>query len=124
MGGLMNWKICAWIRSSIALTQRYALRVLPALAVLLSGGLLLRPGNIVAGMGDQKHAQPSESPNLGSWSAPFGIPVIGVHAALLTNGNVLFFYSDQPQGSGGSLGAIWNPVTNAVTVDNLPYDFN
>jgi hypothetical protein len=91
---------------------------------LVPGALLSRPGSVVAVMANQKYSRPFESANLGSWSAPFGIPVIGIHAALLTNGNVLFFYSDQPQGSGGSLAAIWNPITNAVTVDNVPFDYN
>jgi hypothetical protein len=58
----------------------------------------------------------------GSWSAPVSLGVIGVHAALLADGDVLFWQWDQPMGSGtGSLGVVWNPTTNVITQANYPF---
>ncbi|HUI43554.1 MAG TPA: galactose oxidase-like domain-containing protein, partial [Terriglobia bacterium] len=47
---------------------------------------------------------------------------IGIHAALLYTGKVLMWYSDQPIGSGtGSVAVVWNPTTNVLTQNNVPY---
>jgi hypothetical protein len=62
--------------------------------------------------------------DLGSWTAPQNIGVVGIHAALLySSGNVLFWYGDHNKNT-GSLGAVWNPSTGAVTTDNLPFPYN
>ena len=46
----------------------------------------------------------------GQWSSPFSIPAVGIHAALLSTGKVLWFH--RPQSTAGKFQiAIWDPVT-------------
>ncbi|HEV3275535.1 MAG TPA: galactose oxidase-like domain-containing protein, partial [Terriglobia bacterium] len=46
---------------------------------------------------------------------------VGIHAALLPNGLVLFWYYPHPFDTGNSIGLLWNPVTNAITQENVPW---
>lgn len=52
----------------------------------------------------------------GQWSAPFVIPVVGVTAAMLNNGKVLFWSYDpatwdKPDASNSGVSYLWNPTT-------------
>ena len=60
----------------------------------------------------------------GQWSAPLTLGVVGIHAALLYTGNVVFWYSGVTLGLAGSASVMWNPLTNALTQTNVsqPYD--
>jgi len=66
-------------------------------------------------------AKPSAQPasQVGSWTTPFNVGVVGIHAALLRTGQVLLWY--YPATVGGNPPAVlFNPVTNAVTSVNIP----
>ena len=54
--------------------------------------------------------------NVGRWSAPFVIPVVGINAVMLNTGNVMFWSYDpvdyhNPANSNNGVGYIWNPTT-------------
>lgn len=50
---------------------------------------------------------------VGSWSAPFDLQVIGIHATVMPGGKVLLFH--RPQIAQGSDARVWDPVTGALT---------
>ena len=60
-------------------------------------------------------------PNLGQWSAPQSLGMIGIHAALLNTGNVLLWGYPIGRAGGPAPARIWNPTTNAVTDLTLPF---
>lgn len=64
-------------------------------------------------------------PNLGQWSAPFGIGAIGIHAALLNTGQVLLYQYGTPYGNGNrsccSLAKVFDPNTYSITDVTLPF---
>jgi len=60
-------------------------------------------------------------PNLGLWSAPQSLGMMGIHAALLNTGNVLFWGYPIGRAGGPSPARIWNPTTNAITDVTLPF---
>jgi hypothetical protein len=64
-------------------------------------------------------------PNLGQWSAPFGVGAIGIHAALLYTGQVLLYQYGTPYGNGNrsccSLAKVFDPNTYSVTDVTLPF---
>jgi hypothetical protein len=49
--------------------------------------------------------------NQGSWTQPFKIGVVGIHAALLNNGQVLLWYYPAA-GSSTEPAVLYNPITN------------
>ncbi|HEY6293847.1 MAG TPA: galactose oxidase-like domain-containing protein [Terriglobia bacterium] len=100
-----------------------------ATVALLSTGLLPRLARGVPAVvaGEKGVVQPNPRPlqNLGSWAAPVSLSVSAIHAALLTSGQVLLWYSDVPFGSGTNSHAnLWNPATNAVTSNNLTENYD
>jgi hypothetical protein len=69
--------------------------------------------------------KPATPANVGSWTAPLQIGAVAIHMALMYTGNVLMWFSDQPIGSGtGSVAVVWNPSTNAITPNNVPFPVN
>lgn len=46
----------------------------------------------------------------GQWDAPFSIPAVGIHAALLSSGKVLWYHRPQTT-AGKATVAIWDPAT-------------
>jgi hypothetical protein len=59
-------------------------------------------------------AKPSSA--VGQWSAPFGIPVVGIISVLLNTGKVLFWSYDpsqwyNPNASNTGVGYVWDPAT-------------
>jgi hypothetical protein len=57
---------------------------------------------------------------VGGWSAPFGIPVVGITSVLLNNGKVLFWSYDPsqyglPNGTNTGVAYLWDPVTRSGT---------
>lgn len=60
---------------------------------------------------------------VGQWSAPIDVGVIGIHAALLPNGKVLLFEHIYTPGK-GNLAKVFDPVTLQVTDVTLPYQRN
>jgi hypothetical protein len=57
--------------------------------------------------------------DVGAWSAPFDIGVIGIHSVVLPTGQVLLFsYNDATV---GSRAALYDPVTGTLTAVNIPY---
>lgn len=61
--------------------------------------------------------------DVGKWSAPIDVGVIGIHAALLPNGKVLLFEHIYTQRK-GNLAKVFDPVTRQVTDVTLPYQRN
>ncbi|MFN2589492.1 MAG: galactose oxidase-like domain-containing protein, partial [Actinomycetota bacterium] len=57
----------------------------------------------------------------GSWSAPRDLGIVGVHAALLHTGKVLF-YSGTEGESAGSVARVYDPATNQVKRVSIPYE--
>ena len=49
---------------------------------------------------------------VGRWSTPIKIPVVGIHAALLHNGKILFFSYRPPKTTSVGVAYLWNPRTN------------
>jgi len=74
---------------------------------------------LAAGLGSVTAAAPTPS-QVGSWSAEIPLGIIGIHAALLPSGNVLFY---ELPGSTLARARIFNPTTHAVAaVDpHLPW---
>jgi hypothetical protein len=62
----------------------------------------------------------AEAGQLGVWSAPKQIGIVGVHAALLHTGKVLF-YSGTEGEAAGSVARLFDPVTNRVQKVSIPY---
>jgi hypothetical protein len=93
------------------------------LALLVAG---LRPRRInSAPAATAAHKQSQTAQGAGSWSAPFQTNVVAIHSAILNNGQVLMWFSDEPFGSGtGSRAELWNPVNNALTEVQLPYSYD
>jgi hypothetical protein len=64
-------------------------------------------------------------PNLGQWSAPFGLGAIGIHAALLRTGQVLLYQYGTPYGNGNrsccSLAKVFDPNSYTITDVTLPF---
>jgi hypothetical protein len=56
----------------------------------------------------------------GSWTAPFNVGVVGIHAALLNTGNVLLWYYPPSVTSSTQPAVVYNPVTNAITTVDIP----
>ena len=110
------------------ISWRWALLIGSLAVALFSVGLLPRRAHgVAAGMASESRAPEAPGPefSLGSWSAPLNIGVVAIHAALLTNGQVLMWFTDQPFNSGtGSLAQLWNPATNALTKVNLPFGYD
>jgi len=96
-------------------------------AALISVGVQWRPSHGWAAGRSGANRMPTPSPevNVGSWAAPLNIGVVAIHASLLTNGQVLMWYTDAPFGSGtGSVAQLWNPATNALTKANLTFNYD
>ena len=55
----------------------------------------------------------------GSWSAPFNLTLVSIHAVMLHTGNVLLF--SWPNETVGSDAVLWNPVTGGITNIALTY---
>lgn len=55
----------------------------------------------------------------GSWTAPFSLGLVSIHAVLLHTGNVLLF--SWPNDTVGSDAVLWNPVTGRITNIALTY---
>ena len=96
---------------------------------LLPAGLMPRHAHGVAATIFAKpvatNKKPATPANVGSWTAPLKIGAVGIHMALLYTGKVLMYFSDQPIGSGtGSVAVVWNPTTNAITPNNVPFPYN
>ncbi|HEY6293311.1 MAG TPA: galactose oxidase-like domain-containing protein [Terriglobia bacterium] len=114
---------------SHAFSWRWALLISLLGAALITVGLLpKRAHGVAAGMASENQSPErvqKAAVNLGSWTAPLTIGVVAIHAALLTNGQVLMWYTDAPFGSGtGSLAQLWNPATNALTDVKLPFPYD
>jgi hypothetical protein len=56
----------------------------------------------------------------GSWTTPFNIGVVGIHAALLNTGNVLLWYYPPSTTSQTEPAVIYNPITNGLTTVDIP----
>ena len=84
-------------------------------AVLFSGPSLtaLLTGPSVKG---RAAATPATS---GSWTAPFNLGLVSIHAVVLHTGNVLLF--SWPNKTVGSDAVLWNPVSGAITSIALTY---
>jgi len=95
--------------------------------LLASTGMLPKwahgsPVSLAGGKGTPPAGAASQ---MGSWSEPVNLTVSAIHAALLTNGSVLFWQSDSPFNSGTpSRANLWNPATNAVQSNNLTYNYD
>lgn len=65
---------------------------------------------------------------VGSWTKPFDVGIVGVHATLLHTGKVLLVF--WPHGGiansdgTGSQAKLWNPATNAVTDVPIPWAYD
>ncbi len=55
----------------------------------------------------------------GSWTAPFNLGLVSIHAILLHTGNVLLF--SWPKDTVGSDAVLWNPVSGTITNIALTY---
>ncbi len=55
---------------------------------------------------------------VGRWSAPIHVGVVGVHAAMLFTGKVLLFY--ETGGTVGTMARLWDPVTGVVHDVSVP----
>src|SRR5262252_2916090 len=55
----------------------------------------------------------------GSWTAPFNLGLVSIHAVVLHTGNVLLF--SWPNKTVGSDAVLWNPVSGAITSIALTY---
>ena len=63
------------------------------------------------------------SPNMGSWTAPQSLGLVGIHAALLySSGNVLFWTVGND--NSGSRAVTWNPTTGQVQTSNFPNSYD
>ncbi len=96
---------------------------------LLPAGLMPKRAHGIASTTFAKSVPTNKKPatpaNIGSWAAPHNIGAVAIHMALLYTGEVLMWYSDQPIGSGtGSVAVVWNPGTNTVTSDNVPFPYD
>jgi hypothetical protein len=56
----------------------------------------------------------------GSWSAPFNVGVVGIHAALLYNGQVLMWSYPVSNTSQTEPAVLYNPITNGLTNVDIP----
>jgi hypothetical protein len=97
--------------------------------VLLPAGLMPRHAHGVAATTFAKpvltNKKPATPANIGTWTSPLQIGAVAIHMALMYTGNVLMWFSDQPIGSGtGSVAVVWNPTTNAVTPNNVPFPYD
>ena len=57
--------------------------------------------------------------SIGSWTAPFNLGLVSIHAVMLHTGNVLLF--SWPNNTVGSDAVLWNPVSGAITNIALTY---
>jgi hypothetical protein len=98
---------------------RFCLSLVVILLTLFWAGLTPGPGRGVARASTPSQSVPKPQQAQGQWSTPLTIDVVGIHAALLNNGLVLFWWYG---GSGyPSPAELWNPVTNALTMVTLPF---
>jgi hypothetical protein len=56
----------------------------------------------------------------GSWSAPFNVGVVGIHTAMLYNGQVLMWSYPASNSSTTEPAVLYNPVTNGLTNVDIP----
>jgi hypothetical protein len=56
----------------------------------------------------------------GQWSSLISLGIIGIHAAVLPTGKVLFYEIIRGPG-GGTIARLWDPATNDVTVADVPF---
>jgi len=56
---------------------------------------------------------------IGSWTAPFNLGLVSIHAVMLHTGNVLLF--SWPKNTVGSDAVLWNPVSGEITNIALTY---
>lgn len=110
--------------------RRWGLLIAAALVVALVAAGLVRQREQGAGTAlasqNTGAVQPGvkSAQNMGSWTAPQTIGVVGIHAELLyASGNALFWYGDHGKNT-GSLAVVWNPTTGAVQTDNLPFPYD
>ena len=109
---------------------RWALVLAVALPVALVALVLVPQRERVVGtpLGSQysgaAHAAVKTSPqNMGSWTAPQSLGLVGIHAALLYGtGNVLFWTVGN--NNTGSRAVIWNPTTGTVQANNFPDSYD
>lgn len=66
----------------------------------------------LAGVIGTSHAAIGTPAQVGRWSTPIKIPVVGIHAALLHNGKILFFSYRPPKTTSVGVAYLWNPRTN------------
>src|SRR2546425_13181578 len=59
---------------------------------------------------------------VGSWSAQIPLGIVGIHAALLHTGSVLFY--ELPHSKVGSLARLFDPETHALMNVDVPYSHN
>lgn len=71
---------------------------------------LMHPAYAATGAPDQ----------VGQWSAPFSMPVMGIHAVLLPTGKVLFFSYRPPKTTSAGLAYLWNPADGTGRTVNPP----
>src|ERR1700674_4040863 len=56
----------------------------------------------------------------GSWTAPFNVGVVGIHTAMLYNGQVLMWSYPASNSSTTEPAVLYNPVTNGLTSVDIP----
>jgi hypothetical protein len=80
---------------------------------------------LAIGLTVQFRSKAQGGPNLGTWSQPFSVGEVGIHAALLATGPcagcVIFWQYDQGLTGAGSPAVVWNPSNNAVTSYTIPW---
>jgi len=101
-----------------SLGRRRFLAVGGAAAAVLSGFPARSPAaaTLHAGLMARVAGDPAVT---GSWTAPFGLTLVSIHAVLLHTGNVLLF--SWPNQTVGSDAVLWNPGTGKVTNIALTY---
>ncbi len=93
-------------------------RFLAAGGTALLGGVPARL--LAAAPGTGRAARVAADPAVtGSWTAPFNLGLVSIHAILLHTGNVLLF--SWPNNTVGSDAVLWNPVTGRITNIALTY---
>jgi len=56
---------------------------------------------------------------VGSWTSPLNVGVVGIHSVVLNNGKVLLWYYPATVG-GNPPAVVFNPTTNSITSVNIP----
>jgi len=67
-----------------------------------------------------KEAAKANSTNQGSWTQPFNIGVIGIHAVMLYTGKVLLWSYPATVTSTTEPAVLYNPTTNQITNVDIP----